>query len=130
MISTTRFSLTFAAAFAGAMCAAGGALAAPPQPIDGAPLKWLIQPGPMRTAGVAFDYGSPRGWAEVECVINRKRRPDDCVLVDSDPAGGQIESLVPKIARLYVAAETDEAGQPSEGRRVRFGYGITRYVSP
>lgn len=119
-----------AATLVAAACAATGALAAPPKPVEGAPFTWLIQPGHMRRSAIAHDLGTPLGWAEVECVINRKRRPDNCVVIASEPAGGRIERFVTAIAREHVAAKTDKAGQPVEGRRVRFAAGIGNYVIP
>lgn len=121
--------LAFAVAgLAGPACAFR--VPAAPQAVEGAALTWLIKPGHMRRSAIANDQGSPSGWAEVECVINRKRRPDDCVVVRSEPKGGRIERVVIAIAREYVAAKNDEAGQSAEGRRVRFGLGIGEYVTP
>jgi len=93
-----------------------------PKAIDGgAKLKWVVKPDMLQISKLAGDHGVHQGHAVVECVINARGRPKDCVVTEEQGSGQG--AFVSELAGRYQAASKDADGKPVEGRRVQFAFG-------
>jgi hypothetical protein len=112
------------------MFAASAAVAQ--EPADGGTgWRWIATPDVMQV-GLAYDEymnGSvkPGAHAVVECVLQRNGRPGSCVVVEETP-GSRMGPAVIKVASYYKAADKDDAGKPTAGRKVRFAFGYAGTV--
>ena len=110
------------------ICLAGGAAQAAqrlpvPRAIDdGAGLTWVVKPDVMQIGRIVSDHGVHRGYGVVECVLTAGGRPKACQVVEEEGSG--LGKFVIELAGRYQAASKDKAGQPVEGRRVRFGFAL------
>lgn len=93
-------------------------------------MTWRLKPDFMSYSAVIHDFGSPEGHATVECVINKRGQPDDCVVLEEDPSNRRLGKLVREMASRYRASTTDTAGAPTTGRKVRYRLGIGASIIP
>lgn len=103
----------------------------PPKPVDGgAPLTWKLKPGFFEQSREWNRHGTPQGVAEVECVINKRGQPADCVVIRQEPPDSRVGELVIGVAGIYRASSKDAEGRSPVGRRVRFTMGFGRGKVP
>jgi hypothetical protein len=109
---------------------AAAAFPADPTPVDGKPgvLSWILRPDSMDLSLLAEDLGMPQGHATVECVLDAKRRPANCVVTAEQ--GYHMGRFVSRAAGRYKAASQDSIGGAVVGRRVRFAMWVGRPLVP
>jgi len=121
-------TLAIVATLAMPMAASAAGIAAP-VPVDaGGDLRWLARADQMDASRLVDLHGYRGDGVVVDCRLDRSGRPDDCVAVsDGDPNAAV---LAGEVARLFKAASKDSLGQPVVGRKVRFGFGVSRVTLP
>jgi hypothetical protein len=89
---------------------------------------WIVQPDKLQyslligetasSTAKAGDYGV------AECEVGKNLHPTNCTALWESPKSNLGEFVI-KLSKYYKAASKDQAGQPTEGRKFCFAFGLS-----